>query len=129
MGKPEAQRIIAKYRGRDYLLNIAERYKDYRNYAKRMNKYLKRIGQKYNPHTKEWEGEPVCGEVTVYWARYSWGTVAAELDIAERSIGAAMAHSTKTSVTSIYIRTDMRRKIDEAQEKVVRFVFGENFLL
>ena len=124
---PEAQEIIDRYAGKHHLLNIVERYKDYRDYASRMNKHLKRIGMTYDPHLKQWIGKAICPELSAYWARYTFATIAAELDIPERTIGAALGHSTKKSVTSIYIRTDMRRKIDEAQRKVANYVFGEKF--
>ncbi|MBQ0054170.1 MAG: site-specific integrase [Bacteroidales bacterium] len=122
---PEAALIIKKYAGKGYLLNISERYRDYRDYAHRINDKLKRIGQVYNPHTKKWEGEALLPDISIYWARYSWASIAAELDIPERTIDAALAHSTKKSVASIYIRTDMRRKIEEAQRKVADYIFNQ----
>lgn len=82
-----------------------------------MNNRLKRIGQIYNPHTKAWEGSPIVPGLSVYWARYSWSTIAAELDIPERTIGVALGQSTRNSVTSI----------EEAQKKVRDFVLYEKF--
>lgn len=121
---PEAQEIIERHRGDGYLVDILNTHSNYENFAKAMNSRLKRIGQKYNPHTKKWEGEAIVPGVSVYWARYSWSTIAADLDIPERTIGAALGQSTKKSVTSIYIRTDMRKKVTEAQTRVRDFVFG-----
>ena len=59
-----------------------------------------------------------------YWARYSWATMAAEVDIPERTIGSALAHSTRKSVTAIYTRNDLRKKITEAQTAVENYVFA-----
>ncbi len=122
---PEAEEIIKKYKGEGYLVDILNHYSDYRSFAHALNDNIKRIGQSYNQHTKKWEGASIAPNASVYWARYSWATIAAELDIPERTVGAALGQSTKTSVTSIYIRTDMRRKVDEAQRKVADYVFTQ----
>lgn len=43
--QPEAAEIIERYAGSgDYLLNVMDRYSDYRNFAKRMNMALGKIG-------------------------------------------------------------------------------------
>lgn len=36
--------IINKYRGKNFLLNINERYSNYKNYLHRMNRNLKEFG-------------------------------------------------------------------------------------
>lgn len=119
-----AARIIDRYRGKDYLLNILDRYNDYQVYAHKVNDNLKRIGMTYNPHTKKWEGSALFPDLSLYWARYSWATMAAEIDIPERTIGSALAHSTRKSVTAIYTRNDLRKKITEAQTAVENYVFA-----
>ena len=118
----EAQAIIDKYRGEAHLLNILERYSDYRSYGHRVNDALKRIGMEYNPHTKEWEGEPVCSGLSLIWARFTWATIAGELDIPDKTVGSALGHSTRKSVTNIYMRNDMRKKIADAQQKVAAYL-------
>lgn len=40
----------------------------------------------------------------------------------------ALAHSTAKSVTSIYIRVDMRKKIDAANRAVIDHIFGGSLL-
>ena len=122
---PEAAEIIERYKGDGYLVDILNRCADYRTFAHALNDNIKRVGQAYNLHTKRWEGEAIAPHASVYWARYSWSTIAAELDIPERTIGAALGQSTRKSVTSIYIRTDMRKKVEDAQKRVRDFVFGE----
>lgn len=42
--EPEAEAIINKYRGKNFLLNINERYSNYKNYLHRMNRNLKEFG-------------------------------------------------------------------------------------
>lgn len=119
--RPEAMDIINRYPGKNHLLSILDRYSDYRDYLHHLNDQLQKIGQKYDPHLKRYVGIPVCRDVTSYYARYSWATIATELDVPERVIASALGHST-ASVTDIYIRTDMRKKIDVANDKVINYV-------
>lgn len=108
--EPEAAKIIQRYRGHSHLVNIGDRYDNYRNYTIRINAALKRIG---NP--------PICSELSTYWARHSWATIAAELDVPKETIAAALGHG-GNSVTDVYIRFD-DRKIDEANRRVLDYVF------
>lgn len=48
--------------------------------------------------------------LTTYWARHSWATIAASLDIPKETIAAALGHSNHT-VTDIYIEFDYRKGI------------------
>jgi integrase len=121
--QPEAAAIIDKHRGDGYLVSISNRVRNYKDFLHRMNDALQKIGTTYNVHTKKREGEAEFPNLTSYGARYSWATLAAELDVPERTIEAALGHSSGT-VTSIYTRTDMRKKVDEANRKVIDHVLG-----
>jgi integrase len=59
--------------------------------------------------------------VTTYWARHSWATIAASLDIPDDTIALALGHAGANSTTSIYIERD-RRKIDAANRRVIDWV-------
>lgn len=102
--EPEAEDIIRKYAGERHLINVADNYKSYRNYANKLNMSLQKI---------------VPG-ITTYWARHSWATIAASLDIPKETIAAALGHGGNT-VTDIYIDFDMR-KVDAANRKVIDYV-------
>lgn len=119
--QPEAAALIEKHRGDGWLVSISNRVRNYKDFLHRMNDALQKIGTTYNVHTKKREGTAEFPNLTSYWARYAWATLAAELDVPERTIGAALGHSSGT-VTSIYTRTDMRKKVDEANRKVIDFV-------
>ena len=58
-----------------------------------------------------------------YWARHTWASIAAGLDIPKETIAAALGHSA-SSVTDIYIKFD-KKKIDEANRKVIDYVFDK----
>lgn len=121
--EPEAMEIIEKYKGERYLLNVMDRYGNYRDYAKRLNNNLKRIGKvSFGKHGKKIV-TPLFPQISTYWARHTWATIAAELDIPKETIAAALGHG-GNSVTDIYIKFD-RKKIDEANRRVIDYVNEE----
>lgn len=123
--EPEAQAILDRYRGRDYLLCVMDEYRDYKNFLHRMDIALKEIGGL----RREGRGgkkvrTPLFPDLSSYWSRHTWATLAASLDIPKETISEALGHSLGSSVTSIYIRFD-RRKVDEANRRVIDYVNGE----
>lgn len=119
--EPEAMEIINKYRGVKGLLCIADRWIDSRNFRHQCNKALQKIGQVEckgrggkKTITAEFEG------VTTYWARHTWATIAASLDIPKDTIAAALGHGGDT-VTDIYIDFD-QKKVDAANRRVLDWV-------
>lgn len=120
----EAMSLINKYRGKNYLLNIMDEYKDYRNFLHRMGIALKEIG---STERKGRGGKkirkPLFPDISSYWSRHTWATIAAELDIPKETISEALGHSIGSDVTSIYIRFD-RKKVDEANRKVIDYVLN-----
>lgn len=115
--EPEALRIIDKYRGTEHLLSWFDNRKVYNSYANRCYIELGKIGKKIG-----------IDNLTLYWARHTWATLAYELDISDDTISRALGHSQTSgaNVTQIYIRTNSR-KIDAANRKVIDFVFNSNF--
>jgi site-specific recombinase XerD len=121
--EPEAQAIIEKYKGKDYLLNIMDEYGNYKDFLHRMGIGLKQIGE---TERKGLGGKksrnPLFPDLSSYWARHTWATVAAELDVPKEVIAHALGHSWANSTTTdIYIRFDMK-KVDEANRKVIDFL-------
>ncbi len=126
--EPEAMEIIEKYRGIKCLLNIADRYSDYRNYTNRVNKNLKKIGK---CSIKDENGiiqnyPALFPQISTYWARHTWATIAAEIDIPNDTIAAALGHSNGNPVTNIYINFN-EKKIDEANRAVIDYVSKNKF--
>lgn len=68
---------------------------------------------------------PLDKKLTWYWARYSWATYAAELDIPKDTISEALGHSHGAKVTGIYIKYN-RDKVDAANRRVIDYVLHEN---
>lgn len=120
--EPEAAALMERMKGKKHLLFILDRYDNYKNFAARLNRELRRLG----PMERRGLGgkkfiTPLFPKLTTYWARHSWATVAAGLDIPKETIAAALGHGGNT-VTDIYINFD-RRKVDEANRKVIDWVF------
>ncbi len=122
--EPEAQEIIDRYSGKgEYLLNIMDTYSNYRDFLKHMGMSLKQIGitERKGLGGKKVR-KPLFPDLSSYWSRHSWATIASEIDIPKEVIAHALGHSWATStVTDIYIRFD-EKKVDEANRKVIDYI-------
>lgn len=121
--EPEAMDIIEKYKGKSYLLNIMDEYRNYKDFLHRMGIGLKQIGKL---ERKGLGGKkirtPLFPDLSSYWTRHTWATIASELDIPKEVIAHALGHSWANSTTTdIYIRFD-NKKVDEANRKVIDYV-------
>ena len=117
--EPEALYIINRYKGENYLLNIHDRYKNHKDYMQHINKGLSRLGPIIS---KASNGvpvmKPICSSLSTYWARHTWATIAAELDIPKETIAAGLGHNIGSPITSIYIDFNLK-KVDEANRKII----------
>lgn len=119
--EPEALEIINRYRGKNWLINAMDRYTSHADFTKHVNKALKRIGEmKRVGRGGKKVFNPLFPDISTYWARHSWATIAASLDIPKDTIAHALGHGNNT-VTDIYIDFDMK-KVDEANRKVLDWV-------
>lgn len=116
--EPEAMAIIEKYRGEKYLLSPCERYNDYKCYVHHMNDALQTFGRNYRQGTT-YTGRPKFPQLTTYWARHSWSTLAYELGFSVDIIGQGLGHrDNQHRITMVYIKPD-QRKVDEANRAVI----------
>lgn len=123
--EPEAEDLLEKYKGKgEYLVNVMDSYKNYKDYLHRMGDGLKNIGEM---ERKGLGGKkmikPLFPDLSSYWSRHTWATLAAEIDIPIETISAALGHSYGSSTTNIYIRFDLK-KVDDANRKVIDYVMG-----
>jgi len=120
--EPEAEAIINRYKGKRHLLSPFDRYKSYKDYGHHLNDSLKRMGTVVGKHRNGVpKREPIEPDCSTYWARHTWATIAAELDIPHETIAASLGHSFGNKVTSIYIKFD-EKKIDIANRKVIDYI-------
>lgn len=104
--QPEASELL-------YVLDWVTHYKNTHSFMIMMNRSLKRIGKQI--------GYP---QLTTYFARHTWATIAGQLDIPKETIAKALGHSTET-VTDVYITFD-HSKVDKANRKVIDYVLMNN---
>lgn len=135
---PEARAIIERYRGERHLLWFGERLKPgaegWHDWLHRFNEGLQKVGPSGYMYVRR-KGR--CGgkqrvkvynalfpELTSYWARHTWATLAAEIDVPDAVIDAALGHRSPCRMADIYIRRDAR-KVDEAVRRVIEYVNGK----
>lgn len=108
--EPEALTIINKYKGKEHLLAIFDKVKNYLYYERSLNSSLKLICKDLD-----------LPKITVYWARHSFATIAYELGISMDVIADCLGHKSSHRITAIYVRKDIK-KIDAANRKVIDYV-------
>lgn len=115
--EPEAADFIARHPGVRGLLDCSD-YPgaDYRLWYQSLCRGLDALQRSMKDRGLE------LPHFTTYWARHTWATLAASLDIPKETIAAALGHG-GNSVTDIYIDFD-RSKIDRAARAVLDFVFS-----
>lgn len=125
----EAMNLIKKYRGEKKLLIFGEIHEDKRSFVRTINKNLQKIGKtdiinvrnKNGRIRKEKIFKPLFPHLTTYWARHTWATIAADIDIPDAVIDAALGHKPQYQITDIYIRRN-EKKVDQAIKKVIDYV-------
>lgn len=118
--EPEAEVLIKRYKGKKYLLNFMDSYKDHLDCLHHINDNLKKVGMGYIIGIG-YSGSAVCPTLTTYYARHTWASLAFELGVSKDTISLALGHSTGVKVTDIYIKYDLQ-KIDEANRKVINYI-------
>lgn len=118
--EPEAAAIISKYAGERHLLNYLDHHKSYRTFYNCLVRGLNSVKVALNSI----DDGITFQELTTYWARHTWATIASDLDIPDATIAAALGHSYGNSTSAIYINFNMR-KVDEANRRVIDYVLGQ----
>jgi integrase len=111
----EARDIFERYAGTAHALYLLERYKSITSITIVTNKRLKEICAGIDCLRRI--------NLTTYWARHTWATIAARIDISKDTISRALGHSFGAAVTDVYIDYDTR-KIEAANRQVIDYVFN-----
>lgn len=120
--EPEAMALIEKYKGEKWLIDILDHWSSDEFFRKKMNKQLQKIGPvKRSGRGGKKEYEPLFPKLTTYYARHSWASIAASLDIPIETISAGLGHEYGNRITAIYIHYD-NKKVDVANRKVIDWV-------
>ena len=114
--EPEAREILDRWKGEGHLLRCFDRYKDPHDFNRRMREGLKKM--------KRPDGTLIEKDCSSNWARHTWATMCAELDVPDPTISLGMGHRIAGHrTTAIYIKRD-QRKVDEANRKVIDYLKG-----
>ena len=134
--EPEAEELLKKYAGKDYLLEAMDHCKDYHNFAHEMNDKLKEIGDvawEMVPDPDDLFGTPqlkkiitpVIPEISTYYARHCWATFAHEAGVSIDTISQALGHSSGNRTTLIYVKFD-QSLVDAANRTVINYLLGSD---
>ena len=107
--EPEAEELLKRYKGKDYLLEAMDHCKHYKSFAHEMNDHLKMIGEEtveMIPDTEDLFGtphlqktiKPIIPGISTYYARHCWATFAYEagvpLDTTSQALGLSAGNRT-----------------------------------
>lgn len=112
--EPEALEIITRLKGEKHLLYMLDKHSTYRTFYMQWCRAFKSIREQLN-----------IPELSTYWARHSWATIASGLDIPKETIAEALGHEMGNATTAIYIDYD-KRKVDSANRKVIDYVMYDH---
>ncbi len=109
--QPEAKYLISQHKGKQHLLDLAEKYLSFESCYHFMKHRLKKLGAMIG-----------CPDITFYWARYTWATYASKIDISDSTISKALGHTDSTLAEKRYISFDWA-KVDKANRRVLDYAF------
>lgn len=123
--QPEAQEILDRYKGKTYLLRFMEEMEgtNYHQFLYAVNRGLRKIGP-FTTNGQKKLRQPIAPDISTYWSRHTWATIAAELDIPKETISEALGHEIGSRITSIYIKFN-QKKVDEANRRVIDYLLGK----
>lgn len=103
--EPEAMALIEKLRGKDSLVDF--NYSSYKAALGSIDGALSRLG--------------ITKGLSTNWARHTWATIAAELEIPIEAISHALGHQIGSPVTAIYVAYN-QKKVDDANRRVIDYI-------
>lgn len=127
--EPEMQKIINRYKGQEYLLDVCDGAKNqqeyeakYKGFLQRMDRGLKRIG----PYVRKGLGgkkhiTALFSDISQYWCRHTTATLMAELGYSNEIIACSLGHEFGIKTTNIYIEYK-QSEVDAANRKLIDYV-------
>lgn len=121
--EPEAKAIIKKYSGNNYILDIAERWSDPKNYLRKMDKGLKKIG----PVTIGKKGKKtyfgMFDRISSNSARHTWVSLVYDLGYSVDTASDALTHKHGSRTTNIYLHKRQEKIVDLANRDLIDYIF------
>lgn len=127
--EPEAQKIMDRYKGVQYLIDVCDGAKDrkefeakYEGFLQRMDRGLKKIG----PYERKGLGgkktiTPILPKLSQYWCRHTSATLMANMGYSNEIIACSLGHEFGIKTTNIYIEYN-EVEVDEANRTLIDFV-------
>ena len=127
--EPEAQKIMDRYKGTQYLIDVCDGAKDrkefeakYEGFLQRMDRGLKKIG----PYERKGLGgkktiSPILPKLSQYWCRHTSATLMANMGYSNEIIACSLGHEFGIKTTNIYIEYN-EVEVDEANRTLIDFV-------
>lgn len=103
--EPEAMSLIERLRGKDSLVDFS--YSSYKTALGSIDSALSRLG--------------IVDKLSTNWARHTWATIAAELEIPIETISHALGHQIGSPVTAIYVAYN-QKKVDDANRRIIDYI-------
>ena len=103
--EPEAMALIEKLRGDNGVVEF--NYSSYKAALGSVDGALSRLG--------------IVNKLSTNWARHTWATLAAELEIPIETISHALGHQIGSPVTAIYVAYN-QKKVDDANRRVIDYI-------
>lgn len=122
--EPEAWEIIKRYSGKEYVLDIAERWADTKNYLRRMDKDLKKVGPvEYGKQgRKTYSG--IFEKIASNSARHTWASLTVELGYSMDTASEGLTHKFGHRTTNIYVNKRLQKNVDKANRHVIDYILN-----
>lgn len=122
--EPEAWDIINRYPGNDYILDIAEKWSDPKNYLRKMDKYLKKVGPvTYGKQgRKRYDG--LFDRLASNGARHTWASLTVELGYSMDTASEGLTHKHGHRTTNIYVNKRYQKNVDIANRHVIDYILN-----
>lgn len=122
--EPEAKKILNKYKGKEYLLNLTEKHK---YFGTAINRMLKKMGKvEIVGQGGKHKVTPILpSDVSSNSARHTWATLAIEADKSKEIVSLGMGHVIGSKTTEIYIDRKQQKKIDDCNRRVIDYILGK----
>lgn len=111
--QPEAMEIVERYADPEYLVNFINNYSTFRTFYSHARSEIKKIGKEL--------GYP---NLTLYWARYTWATIADDIDIPSKLISRVLGHKEQSLADKHYIVAFNWDRADRANRFVLDHIFN-----
>lgn len=122
--EPEAEAILKRYAGKEYVLDIAERWSDPKNYLRRMDKDLKKIGPVIIGKKGKKTYKGLFDKIASNSARHTWASLAVELGYSMDIASEGLTHKYGHKTTNIYVNKRQLKNVDRANRHIIDFISG-----